>query len=148
MLKGKLIHPDMLRALGRGGHNSRVLIADGNYPAISKLGPRAELVSLNLSPGLVAAVPVLEAIASAVVIESATVMSYYRTGPYALTHEPPIWQSFRRVLRESGSGDELRELAPAEFYQAGATPDVVLTVQTAEQEIYANLLLVIGVVRG
>src|SRR5688572_16284327 len=32
MLKGTLIHPEILRALGRCGHGSKVLITDGNFP--------------------------------------------------------------------------------------------------------------------
>ena len=47
MLKGKLIHPDILAALGQAGHGSRILIADGNYPFSTKLGPVAKLVSLK-----------------------------------------------------------------------------------------------------
>jgi len=64
MLKGKLIHPQILEALGRAGHGSQVLIADGNYPASTKLGPKATLVNLNLSPGLVNCTQVLEALVS------------------------------------------------------------------------------------
>ena len=45
---------------------AKVLIADGNYPASSTLGPRAELVSLNLAPGIVACSQVLEALLSAI----------------------------------------------------------------------------------
>ena len=50
MLKNRLLHPDILAALGRAGHGSKVLIADGNYPFSTTLGPNAMLVSLNLSP--------------------------------------------------------------------------------------------------
>ena len=32
MLKGKLIHPDIMAALALCGHGDKVLIADGNYP--------------------------------------------------------------------------------------------------------------------
>ena len=53
MLKHQLIHPSINAILGRAGHHAKVLIADGNYPASSTLGPNAELVSLNLSPGIV-----------------------------------------------------------------------------------------------
>ena len=55
MLDLPLIHPDILRVLGRAGHGSQVLIADGNYPFRTTLGPNAELVSLNLAPGIVSA---------------------------------------------------------------------------------------------
>ena len=47
MLNTPLVHPDILRILAQAGHHSKVLIADGNYPALNKRGPRAELVSLQ-----------------------------------------------------------------------------------------------------
>jgi len=50
MLKHELLHPKILEVIARAGHSSQVLIADGNYPASTTLGPKAELVSLNLSP--------------------------------------------------------------------------------------------------
>ena len=52
MLKHTL-HPQVNAILGRAGHHSKVLIADGNYPAHNTLGPNAELICLNLMPGLV-----------------------------------------------------------------------------------------------
>ena len=52
MLRHKLIHPQINAILAASGHHSTVLIADGNYPAASKRGPRADLVSLNLMPGV------------------------------------------------------------------------------------------------
>ncbi len=81
MLKGTLIHPQILEALGRAGHGSRVLIADGNYPFATHLGPNARLVSLNLSPGLVTCPQVLEALVTAVPIDGAAVMQYETAGP-------------------------------------------------------------------
>ena len=38
MLKGNLIHPDIMAALALCGHGDKVLIADGNYPLDSKSG--------------------------------------------------------------------------------------------------------------
>ena len=60
MLKHQLIHPQINAILGRAGHHGTILIADGNYPASSTLGPNAQLVSLNLAPGLVTCSQVLE----------------------------------------------------------------------------------------
>ena len=53
MLKHRLLHPEISEILARAGHHAKVLIADGNYPASTTLGPNARLVSLNLAPGLV-----------------------------------------------------------------------------------------------
>ena len=83
MLKHQLIHPKINEILGRAGHHGKILIADGNYPASSTLGPNAELVSLNLSPGIVSCSQVLAALVSAIPIEAAYTMQPETTGPYA-----------------------------------------------------------------
>ena len=64
MLKGKLIHPQLMAALSACGHGDKILIADGNYPLESKTTD-AELVYLGLTPGLPTVTDVLEAILSA-----------------------------------------------------------------------------------
>jgi L-fucose mutarotase len=145
MLKHTLIHPKINEILGRAGHHGRVLIADGNYPASSTLGPNAELVSLNLSPGVVTCSQVLAALVTAIPIEKANTMMYETTGPYALSEDPPVWAEFRRVLAAAMVNVPLEPVEKWEFYKAVATPDLVLTIQTADQQRFANLLLSIGV---
>lgn len=146
MLKSKLIHPQILSALGRAGHGSRILIADGNYPYSSKLGPRADLVNLNLSPGVVSCTQVLESVVSAVPIEAAAVMAYATTEPHALAEDPPIWAEFHEILKRAGAEDTLTRIERFVFYEAASQPDVVITIATGDQRLYANLLLTIGVV--
>jgi L-fucose mutarotase len=146
MLKSHLLHPEILEALGRAGHGSKILIADGNYPFANQLGPAARLVSLNLSPGLVNVSQVLEAIVSAVPIEDAIVMEPLTSGPYALNSEPSIWSNFQRILKASGSSATLRKLERLAFFDAGRDHNVALMIATGEQRLYANLLLQIGVV--
>ena len=145
MLKHRLIHPKINEVLGRAGHHGKVLIADGNYPASSTLGPNAELVSLNLMPGVVTCTQVLQAVLSAIPIEAANTMDYERTGPYALAEDPPVWDEYRRTIREAGLSVELKPIEKWNFYKAVTTPDHVLTIQTADQQRFANLLLTIGV---
>src|SRR4051812_41712475 len=145
MLRSKLIHPKILEVLARAGHHAKVLIADGNYPASSTLGPNAELVSLNLMPGIPLVNQVLEAILSALPIEAANTMGYETTGPYALTEDPPVWADYKRTIRAAGVHVELQPIEKWEFYKAVATDDHVLTIQTGDQQRFANLLLTIGV---
>jgi L-fucose mutarotase len=145
MLKHRLIHPKINEILGRAGHHSKVLIADGNYPASSTLGPRAEQVSLNLMPGVVNCTQVLEAVLSAVPVERANTMMYEKTGPYALAEDPPVWAQYRRAMKDAGLTLDLEPIEKWEFYKAVSTPDHVLTIQTADQQRFANLLLTIGV---
>src|ERR1043165_6536892 len=82
MLLHKLIHPRINEILGRAGHHAKILIADGHYPASTKRGPNAELVSLNLAPGIVSCSQVLEAILSAVPIDGVYTMMYESSDPY------------------------------------------------------------------
>jgi len=145
VLKNQLIHPDILQILAQAGHHATVLIADGNYPASSKKGPGARIVSLNLMPGVVTCGQVLEAVISAVPIEAVQTMMYETQGPYALQADPPVWDEYREVLRRAGVDLKLEPLKKWDFYEAVATQDHVLTVQTADQQRFANLLLTIGV---
>jgi L-fucose mutarotase len=145
MLRHRLIHPKINEVLGRAGHHARILIADGNYPASSAMGPRAELVSLNLMPGVVTCTQVLQAVLSAIPIEAANTMMYETTGPYALQEDPPVWAQYRQAISEAGVNVELQPIEKWDFYKAVATPDHVLTIQTADQQRFANLLLSVGV---
>ena len=145
MLKHTLIHPQINAILGRAGHHAKVLIADGNYPASSKLGPRAELVHLNLMPGVVTCNQVLAAVLSAVPVEAVQTMMYETTGPYALDEDPPVWQAYRDTIQAAGLDLSLEPTEKWSFYDAVSTPDHVLTVQTADQQRFANVLLTLGV---
>ena len=146
MLKHQLLQPQILEALGRAGHSSKVLIADGNYPASTRLGRRASLVSMNLSPGVVSCTDVLAALVTAIPIEAAAVMQYATTGPYAMTQDPPIWAEFRSILAGVRHNVALEQEERFAFYEMAGSDDVCLTIATADQRIYANLLLTIGVV--
>jgi L-fucose mutarotase len=144
MLKHQLIHPEINRVLGRAGHHGLVLVADGNYPASTKRGPNAELVSLNLTPGVVNCAQVLRALLSAVPVDRVSTMGIPPDDPYARQGEPPVWAEYRQVLRESGLELKLEPVPKWDFYEAVMSPDHVLTIQTADQALWANLLLSIG----
>ena len=90
MLKHQLIHPQINAILGKAGHHGKILIADGNYPVSSKKGPNAEIVNLNLMPGVVNCAQVLQAILSAVPIDEIFTMMYTSDDPYALDADPPV----------------------------------------------------------
>jgi len=145
MLRHKLIHPQITAVLAAAGHHSSVLIADGNYPAASKRGPRAELISLNLMPGIPTCNQVLEALLSAIPVEVIQVMETETSGPYALDGDPPVWDEYRKTIKDANLDLELQPVDKWAFYEAVTTPDHVLTIQTADQQRYANILLTVGV---
>lgn len=136
MLTHRLIHPDILQALASAGHGSKVLITDGNYPAITQVGENAALVYLNLAPGMPTVTDVLGVLLTAIPVEDAAVME-----PESGS-EPPIFSDFRRLLPRL----ELSRLGRFEFYEDASGPDTCLQIVTGDQRLYANLLLTIGVV--
>ena len=145
MLKSDLIHPEISQIVAQAGHSSKILIADGNYPASSAIGPGAKIVSLNLAPGLVSVSQVLKVLLNAVPIEAVNTMGMPDDDPYKLESDPPAWDEYREILKTAGSEIELQPIERWDFYDAVDSRDHVLTIQTGDQALWANLLLTVGV---
>jgi L-fucose mutarotase len=148
MLHSELIHPKISEVLARAGHSSKILIADGNYPASSAMGPRAELVSLNLAPGLVTVSQVLKVLLTAIPVEAVNTMGMPDDDPFRLPHDPVVWDEYRTILAAAGRSLPLQPISRWEFYDAVDSRDHVLTIQTGDQALWANLLLTVGVRQG
>jgi L-fucose mutarotase len=144
MLKQQLIHPRINEVLARAGHHARILIADGNYPASTKKGPGAELVCLNLAPGVVTVTQALRALLSAVPVDRVNTMGIPPDDPYGQKGEPPVWEEYRRILASAGLELKLEPIPKWDFYEAVNSPDHVLTIQTGDQALWANVLLTMG----
>lgn len=138
MLKTRLVHPDILAALAASGHFSQVLIADGNFPVAGNRGPNARLVHLNLAPGCVDALTVLDVLLETVPVQAATVME-----PPA-DFAPPLHALYQQKL---GAGVAWSRMERWAFYEKIASPRTTLMIATGEQRRFANLLLEIGVVK-
>ncbi len=144
MLKTTLLHPEILRVCARGGHHAKILIADGNYPASTKRGPNAEVVCLQLMPGVPTVAQVLRAILSAVPVDALNTMGIPADDPYAKFGEPPAWAEFRALAEQAGVAAPITPIAKWDFYKAVESPDHMLTIQTADQALWANVLLTVG----
>ncbi len=138
MLFSRLLHPEILFALARSGHGSRVLIADGNYPVSTHASAAAARVFLNLCPGQVRVADVLSVLRDTVPIEQAAFMATQNSEP------APIQQELSKLLPP---GVPTVALPRAEFYSAVNHPQTALVIATGEQERFANILLTIGVVK-
>jgi L-fucose mutarotase len=144
MLKTQLLHPEILRIAARAGHHSKILIADGNYPAATKKGPNADIVCLQLTPGVPTVSQVLRAILSAVPIDAINTMGIPPDDPYANAGEPPVWAELRTITADAGLYIAVEPISKWDFYKAVDSPDHVLTIQTADQALWANVLLTLG----
>jgi L-fucose mutarotase len=136
MLNHALLHPQLLAALASSGHGGQILLADGNYPYTTIKHPQAEVVYLNLSPGLVGVDDVLRALLDTTPVEAATFM---RSPDGAAV---PAHEDYRGLL---GPDVTITEAERFDFYDEVRRPSVATVVATADTRICANLLLTIGV---
>jgi L-fucose mutarotase len=138
-----------MEGLASAGHLATILIADGNYPSGTKPNPRAKIVWANFTPGIVDACTILGLVCELVPVEAVTVMAPAKSGPYAMTHEPPIWQEYRKILRAAADfrGELIQHQKP-EFNREAQSEDLALVIATAETQIYANILITVGVVQS
>ncbi len=140
MLKGTLIHPEILAALGGMGHGSQVLITDGNFPHDTAPNAGATRVYLNLSPGVLTVSQVLDAVRAAIPIERIALMDPADDAD----PRPGAHAELSATLPDDISVDHIRRF---DFYAATQSSDVGLVVATADLRPYANVLITIGVVR-
>jgi L-fucose mutarotase len=139
VLKTRILHPEILRALASAGHGARVLIADGNYPFSTEAPAGATRVFLNLRRGLVSVTDVLEALVDTIPIESVQLMAPADGQPVA------IHETIRRLVPDP---IPLERRKRHEFYTEAKLPATALVIATGEERRFANVLLTIGVVTG
>lgn len=142
MLYGNCIHPELLNALGRAGHGSKILITDGNYPHETGANPAARRIYLNLAPGLLGVGQILDVLKTAVPIEQAGIMVPAADAPPELR---PARIEAHDEYRAALPGVEFVEIDRWDFYEEAKKPEVGIVIASGEQRIYANLLLTIGV---
>lgn len=136
MLRARLVHPPLLAGLAAAGHGDRVLITDANFPLALAANPGAQVVYLNLRPGLVTVNDVLDAALPALPVEAAAVMASPDGSPV------PAHDDYRKLL---GAGVPLTVHERFEFYAASGGREVGLVVVTGDTRLCANLLLTVGV---
>lgn len=142
MLYGPLIHPELLDALGRAGHGSKILITDGNYPHQTGAPAAARRIYLNLAPGLLDVGQILDVLKQAVPIEQAGIMVPAPDAPPELRPDKiEAHDEYKAALPDV----EFVEISRWDFYDEAKKDDVGIVIASGEQRIYANLLLTIGV---
>lgn len=140
MLKAPITHPDLLKALASVGHGSRILIADGYFPAESVKSNRAHIIYLNLRPGMIDSATVLDAVAQMVPIETAT-MTISEVG----RAPSPIRTLFSKILEaRCGRPIHIESETQRDFGISARDERVAIVVATGEEQPFANLLLGVG----
>ena len=142
MLKGipKAISPALMHALMSMGHGDEIVLADGNFPSASSARILVRADGLGVCVLLRAIMQFFPL--DTFVNDHAVVMAVVDSE----ADEPPIWNEFRSVLREAGKREvSLTPIERYEFYDRARKAYCV--VATAEEALYANLILKKGVVQ-
>ena len=138
MLKTKLLHPEILMALGSNGHGAKILIADGNFPISTCTPIVCKKVFLNFSPGLLSVTEVLRVLKDYIPIESGMVIMPEDES------EQSVHNEFQKIL---GDGISLKRQKRFEFYQQVKSENTCLAISTGETRLFANILLTIGSIK-
>ena len=131
------LSPELVKAMMEMGHGDRILIADGNYPAKSN------------NPNVVRAdghqiIPLLEAILELLPLDADV------DHPVTLMDnnsevEPPVWNEYRRVVKEVGEDErEFKKVERFDFYDLASSAALVL--QTGDLTLYGNIMLQKGTI--
>jgi L-fucose mutarotase len=132
------MHPQILSALGKMGHGSRILISDGGYPHITHSNPAADKVYLNLSPGILTVSQILEALKEIVPIEEITLM----TPPDGTMQ--PVFEEYKRIAPADVPFNYVTQFP---FYELAQESNIGLVIATGDVRNYANMILKVGFIK-
>jgi L-fucose mutarotase len=143
MLKGipPIISPDLLHVLMSMGHGDELVLADGNFPAASN-ARRLVRADGHGVPALLQAIMRVFPL-DTYLDEPAVVMAVVPGDDVV----PTIWDEYACILSKAeGRPVRLAQIDRHAFYER--TSGAFAVVATGETALYANLLLVKGVVVG
>jgi L-fucose mutarotase len=143
MLKGipPIISPELLKVLAEMGHGDEIVLADGNFPAVSN-AKRLIRADGHGIPGLLQAI--LQVFPLDTYVQAATAVMEVVPGD---TYKPVIWEEYREILRKSGEKFHDFEMVPRfGFYERAQKAYAIIA--TGEGSLYANIILKKGVIKG
>jgi L-fucose mutarotase len=140
MLKGipSILSPELLAILMEMGHGDEIVIADGNFPAVS-IARRLVRSDGNTAP------KILKAILKLFPLDK------YAPKPVALMalvpgeiYKPEIWETYRAICKKQEHFIDFEFVERFAFYERAKNAYAVIA--TSETALYANIILKKGVV--
>jgi L-fucose mutarotase len=141
MLKGipPIISPDLMHVMLSMGHGDELVLADANFPAVTN-ARRLVRADGHGVPELLEAV--VQFFPLDTYVEDPAVVMAVVAGDKV---KPVIWNDYARILSKAeGRKVTLAQIDRHEFYARAAKAFAV--VATGEKALYANLIIVKGVV--
>ena len=134
-----ILSPKLLKILMEMGHGDELVIADGNFPAVS-IAQRLVRSDGNMVP------PILEAVLKFFPLDP------YVDAPVALMqvvpgdpYKPTIWETYKDIIKKfPNKNNKIENIERFSFYERAKKAFAV--VATSETALYANIILKKGVV--
>jgi len=142
MLKGisKILSPELLKVLAEMGHGDEIVIGDGNFPAesINQRVIRADGIGGAEMLAAVLSVFPLDAYSDPNVV----LMRLMDRDVGKV--DPVIWKEYEKIAKGKDANAELGNIDRFDFYDRAKKAYAVIA--TGESAIYANIILVKGVI--
>jgi L-fucose mutarotase len=141
MLTGipSILSPELLKILMEMGHGDELVIADGNFPAVS-IAQRLVRSDGNMVPELLEAVLKFFPLDPYVDCPVA-LMQVVPGDPY----KPTIWETYKKIIQKfPNKNNKIENIERFAFYERAKRAFAV--VATSETALYANIILKKGVV--
>ncbi len=137
-----ILSPELLKVLCEMGHSDRIVIADGNFPCES-MGKNAKVIRADGHgvPELLDAI--LQLFPLDTYVEHPVNLMQVMPGDTAKT---PIWEEYKKIVAKYDSRGEnaFGEIERFAFYEEAKTAYAIIA--TGEKAVYANIMLLKGVV--
>ena len=144
MLKGVpgILSPELLKVLCEMGHSDRLVIADGNFPAVT-MGRDAVVIRMDGHgiPEILDAI--LQVFPLDTYVEKPVNLMEVMPGD---TVETPIWKTYEKITacHDERGADAIGQIERFAFYEEAKK--VYAIIATGETALYANIMLQKGVV--
>ena len=142
MLKGisKILSPELLKVLAEMGHGDEIVIGDGNFPAesLNQRVIRADGIGGAEMLAAVLSVFPLDAYSDPNVV----LMRLMDRDVGKV--DPVIWKEYEKIAKGEDANAELGNIDRFDFYDRAKKAYAVIA--TGESAIYANIILVKGVI--
>ena len=134
-----IISPELLKILNEMGHGDEIVIADGNFPAVTNAQRLIRLDGHNVPEVLKAILLVLPL---DTYVKNAVGLMEVVPGDDVV---PTIWEDYKKILNESEEVfGEFEFIEGFEFYKRAS--EAFAVVATSELALYANIILKKGVI--
>jgi L-fucose mutarotase len=131
-----IISPELMMVLMEMGHGDEIVLADGNYPAVT-----AGVLSIRADGH---GIPeLLQAILEFLPLDSFVSSNVFYMDP-GQREKPLIWQRYEAILMDSGEAFQIENLERFQFYERAKQAYAI--VATGEKALYANVILKKGII--